>query len=466
MEGVATPDQPQIRRELISGILFSLRAAVEAVGHNRLRAALTSLGILFGVASVIAMLAIGKGAEQEILAQMKLLGANNIVITPIIEQKEEEATDQTTPQPSRFSPGLTTHDVASISSVISQVTDVTGELVLQSLITREGSRRSAKLVGVDSGYFQLLNLSLVDGGTFTAGQLARGAPVAVIGHGVRTRFFTTEEPLGRRIKVGDTWLTVVGVLADRKVSRETSQKLGVRDANMDVYVPLPTALLRYRNRANVTIRDIQRASQPMVVVAGGQSDEDEDARAERTNHNQLDRIIVHVADATRIPQVVDVMRRMLTRRHNQVVDFEITVPELLLQQEQRTRTIFNVVLGAIASISLLVGGIGIMNIMLASVLERIREIGVRRAVGASRTDILAQFLSEAVLISLSGGVAGILLGSGMSFGIQRVAGIQTVISGVSVAVAFVVSCTVGIVFGLVPAWRAANQDPVTCLRYE
>jgi putative ABC transport system permease protein len=132
MEGVATPDQPQIRRELISGILFSLRAAVEAVGHNRLRAALTSLGILFGVASVIAMLAIGKGAEQEILAQMKLLGANNIVITPIIEQKEEEATDQTTPQPSRFSPGLTTHDVASLSSVISQDTDLPGELVLQA----------------------------------------------------------------------------------------------------------------------------------------------------------------------------------------------------------------------------------------------------------------------------------------------------------------------------------------------
>jgi putative ABC transport system permease protein len=338
--------------------------------------------------------------------------------------------------------------------------------VLQTLITREGQRRSAKLVGVDTSYFRLLNLAIGSGGSFSREQVERGTPVAVIGHGVRTRFFTTEEPLGRRIKVGDSWLTVVGVLADRAVSEETSQKLGIRDANMDVYVPLSTALLRYRNRANVTVRDIELASRPGVVVTTEQNQEDDEARAERTNYHQLDRIVIHVADATVIPGIVDVMRRMLTRRHNSVVDFEITVPELLLQQEQRTKTIFNVVLGAIASISLIVGGIGIMNIMLASVLERIREIGVRRAVGANRRDILAQFLAEAVLISLSGGVAGILLGTGMSLGIRQFAGIQTSISGTSVAVAFIVSCTVGLIFGIVPAWRAAHQDVVTCLRYE
>jgi putative ABC transport system permease protein len=148
------------------------------------------------------------------------------------------------------------------------------------------------------------------------------------------------------------------------------------------------------------------------------------------------------------------------------VDFEITVPELLLKQEQRTRTIFNVVLGAIASISLIVGGIGIMNIMLASVLERIREIGVRRAVGATRRDVLAQFLSEAVLISVAGGVAGILVGMSISLGIEQFAGIQTAVSLLSVAVAFGVSLTVGLVFGIVPAYRAAQQDPVVCLRYE
>jgi putative ABC transport system permease protein len=148
------------------------------------------------------------------------------------------------------------------------------------------------------------------------------------------------------------------------------------------------------------------------------------------------------------------------------VDFEITVPELLLKQEQRTKTIFNIVLGAIASISLIVGGIGIMNIMLASILERIKEIGVRRAVGATQKDVLAQFLSEAVMISLAGGLAGIVTGAILSFGIERTAGIHTIVSGASVIVAFGVSVAVGVVFGIVPAWRAARQDPVVCLRYE
>ncbi len=459
-------DLQRLWRDVFAAVLFSLRAAVEAVGHNRLRAALTSLGILFGVASVIAMLAIGKGAEQEILAQMKLLGANNVIVAPIVEQKEEQARDEAMKEPKRFSPGLTTHDVASIGRMIPGIGDATGELVLQTLVTREGRRRSAKLVGVDTSYFRLLNLAVASGGVFSGAQVERGAPVAVIGHGVRTRFFTTVEPIGQRIKVGESWLTVVGVLADRAVSEETSQKLGVRDANMDIYVPITTALLRYRNRSNVTARDIELASRSGVVITAEQNTEDEDDRAERANYHQLDRIIIHVADASSVPAVVDVMRRMLTRRHNNVVDFEIMVPELLLQQEQRTKTIFNVVLGAIASISLIVGGIGIMNIMLASVLERIREIGVRRAVGANRRDILAQFLAEAVIISLSGGVAGILLGTGMSLGIEQVADIQTSVSGMSIAVAFFVSCTVGLVFGIVPAWRAANQDVVHCLRYE
>jgi putative ABC transport system permease protein len=156
----------------------------------------------------------------------------------------------------------------------------------------------------------------------------------------------------------------------------------------------------------------------------------------------------------------------LQRRHNDVTDFEITVPELLLKQEQRTKAIFNVVLGAIASISLVVGGIGIMNIMLASILERIKEIGVRRAVGATQKDVLWQFLTEAVMISLAGGLAGIVLGGLPSFAIARIAHVNTIISPMSVAVAFGVSVAVGLVFGIVPASKAAKQDPIVCLRYE
>jgi len=291
----------------------------------------------------------------------------------------------------------------------------------------------------------------------------RGLPVAIIGHGVRTRFFTTDDPIGKPIKVGESWLTVVGVLADRRVTDETVSRLGIRDVNMDVYVPVHTMLLRFRNRAQLTQRDIEAASRQFTETNDEESTE---RRAERINRHQLDRIIVRVADSRLVPSVAEVARRMLTRRHNTVVDFEITVPELLLKQEQRTKTIFNVVLGAIASISLIVGGIGIMNIMLASILERIREIGVRRAVGATQRDVLFQFLSEAVLISVAGGLAGIVVGAGLSVGIERFAGITTIVSYLSVAVAFGVSFTVGLAFGIVPAYRAARQDPVVCLRYE
>ncbi|HUF28003.1 MAG TPA: ABC transporter permease [Gemmatimonadaceae bacterium] len=450
-------------------ILFSTRAAAEAVGNNKLRAGLTSLGILFGVASVIAMLAIGKGAEQEILEQMRLLGTNNVIITPAEEEQREGAVerDEGRPEPKRFSPGLTMLDARSIAAIVPNVVSTSGEIVLNTALTREGHRRSGKLVGVDTSYFGLQNLRVIDGALFSGQHVSTGAPVAIIGHGVRTRFFTRDAPVGGRIKVGDVWLTVVGVLEDRMVASETAQRLGIRDANMDVYVPLSTALLRYRNRARVTTSDIERASRPQQVIQmEDAASQDEEARAERRNYHQLDKIIVHVEQASVVPAVAEVLQRMLTRRHNNVIDFEITVPELLLRQEQRTKTIFNVVLGAIASISLVVGGIGIMNIMLASVLERIREIGVRRAVGATQRDVLLQFLGEAVMISLAGGIMGIVTGATLSAGIQRLAGITTIVSPMSVVVAFGVSVAVGLLFGIVPAWRAARQDPVVCLRYE
>jgi putative ABC transport system permease protein len=456
----------QLRTEVASQLAFTLRTALQAVAHNKLRAALTSLGILFGVASVIAMLAIGNGAEQEILSQMRLLGTNNVVITPIVEQQEGKAKDETEHEQKRFSPGLTIRDVQSIEATIPSVESASGEIVLQSRITREGNSRSGRLVGVDTSYFHLFNLAVGEGAGFSPAHVALAAPVCIIGYGVKTRFFTTEEPIGRQIKVGNTWLTVVGVLEDRKVSEQTAQRLGIRDSNMDVYVPLSTMLVRYRDRTRVTERDIQAAGQAFAIPTDAAENEDEEERAERQNPNQLDRVIVRVHDSGHVTAVASVVRRMLERRHNQVIDFEVAVPELLLKQEQRTRTIFNIVLGAIASISLIVGGIGIMNIMLASVLERIREIGVRRAVGATRRDIVAQFLTEAVLISTAGGVAGILVGVALSVAIERAAGIHSIVSSPSVIVAFGVSLSVGLVFGIVPAWRAARQDPVACLRHE
>jgi putative ABC transport system permease protein len=455
----------RLRVAIAGRVAFGARTAVVAVGHNRLRAALTSLGILFGVASVIAMLAIGTGAEREILDQMRLLGSNNVVITPLVEQHEGPVEARDEKQVKKWTPGLTYADAQTITRDIPGVEAAAAEVVVNSTITREGRSRSGKIVGVDTSYFRLTNLALVQGRWFSPLQVAQGLPVAIIGNGVRSRFFTTEGALGKPLKVGQIWVTVVGVLADRHVTGAVTQRLGIRDASMDVYIPVHSMLLRFRNRAELTQRDMEQAASA-VNSRNDSTVESDEARQERLNHNQLDRIIVRVSDSKLVPGVAEIAQRMLVRRHNSVVDFEITVPELLLRQEQRTRTIFNVVLGAIASISLLVGGIGIMNIMLASVLERIREIGVRRAVGATRNDVLFQFLSEAVLISMAGGVAGVLAGAGLSAGIQRFAGIQTIVTLVSVALAFGVSITVGLAFGIVPAYRAARQDPVVCLRYE
>jgi putative ABC transport system permease protein len=293
--------------------------------------------------------------------------------------------------------------------------------------------------------------------------------VCVIGSGVKAKFFPTEDAIGKQIKCGAVWLTVIGMLKERRISEQSIQRLGIRDYNMDVYIPLETMLLRYRNRGLVTARDIQKSAAAFDEDSGDpakKEEEDESEARERKNYHQLDRIIVRLTDPQYSSPAADVLARMLERRHNTVVDVEITIPELLLKQEQRTKTIFNIVLGAIASISLIVGGIGIMNIMLASILERIREIGVRRALGATQQDIILQFLSEAVTISLAGGLIGIALGVVMSIAIEKASGIVTIISFAAALLAFGVSVAIGLIFGFLPARRAAQQDPVDCLRYE
>lgn len=462
--GTRPPSRLQV---LLAHVMFSGRTAAEALANNKLRAGLTSLGILFGVASVIAMLAIGKGAEQEILEQMKMLGANNIVITPIIEQNEGKVDSDPTAkkQSKRFTPGLSYLDAEAIGRTIPEIGATSSEVVINTVITREGRHRSGKIVGVDSNYFGVMNLHVAEGARFSAPHFATAGSVAIIGQGVKQRFFTTMNPIGQPIKVGNQWLTVVGVLEDRKVSSVNAQRLGIRDANMDVYVPLSTMLLRYRNRAEVTQTEMEAAAKE-ANGGGADSTETDEQRAEKRNYHQLDKVIVQVKHSTSVAPVADIVRRMLQRRHNDVTDFEIVVPEELLRQEQRTKNIFNIVLGAIASISLIVGGIGIMNIMLASILERIKEIGVRRAVGATQGDVRAQFLSEAIMISLAGGIAGIIIGSLFAVGIERFAKIHTIVSPMSVGVAFGVSMAVGLVFGFMPASKAAKQDPIVCLRYE
>ena len=447
---------------MLPNITQSLWIAVEAISHNKLRAVLTSLGIVFGVGSVISMLAVGTGAKQEILDQMKLLGANNIIITPIVEQEEGKVAEDEQlkkTEKKRFSPGLTLEDAKSIQSTLPDVMFVSPEVVVETMVVREGLKRTSKLVGVDTTYFVASDFSLERGRMFSKKNLEIGSPVAVIGHSIKTKFFAKEDPIGGKIKCGNLWLTVIGVLAERSISKENIQHLGLRDYNYDLYTPVSTLLLRYKNRTLITRLDIQRASRETGA-------DNSDQNKKPVNYNQLDRLVVRVAGSEQMASLAEVISRMLQRRHNSIVDFQVTVPEQLLRQEQRTKDIFNVVLGAIASISLIVGGIGIMNIMLASVMERTKEIGIRRATGATKRDIALQFLSEATMISVTGGIIGILLGVGLSLAIRYFAGVLTIVSVVSVLLSFVISISIGITFGLFPARRAAEQDPVVCLRYE
>ncbi|MBF8295932.1 MAG: putative rane protein [Bacteroidetes bacterium] len=447
---------------MIDHITQSLWIAVEAISHNKLRAMLTSLGIVFGVGSVISMLAVGTGAKQEILEQMKLLGATNIIITPIVEQEEGKVAEdelQKKTEKKRFSPGLTLLDAESIRRTVPYVEFISPEVVVETMVLREGLKRTSKLVGVDSTYFAATDFALERGRIFSKKNMELASPVAVIGHAIKTKFFAKEDPIGGRIKCGNLWLTVIGVLQERTISKQTIQHLGLRDYNYDIYTPVSALLLRYKNRTLVTRLDVQKASR-----STGSGDDSEQKKP--VNYHQLDRLVVRVSNSERMASLAEVISRMLERRHNNVVDFQVTIPEQLLRQEQRTKEIFNIVLGAIASISLIVGGIGIMNIMLASVMERTKEIGIRRAAGATRRDIALQFLSEAMMISVTGGIIGILLGVGLSFAIQKLAGIMTIVSAISVFLSFIISISIGIAFGFFPARRAAEQDPVICLRYE
>ncbi len=445
---------------------FNFFIAFEAVFANRLRSILTALGIIFGVGAVITMLAIGNGAQQEILNQIKLVGVNNIVIEPVLEQTEEKVneTESTEKDKKKFSPGLRLQDVNAIEDEVPTVEKTSPEIIIDTYIIKNGIRRSTKLVGVQPHYFELMNFSMEEGRMFSGYQLETGAPVCIIGKHIAAKFFPTENPLGKSIKCGNQWLEVIGVLKERYITKASLSNLGIRDYNMDVYAPIQTILIRYKNRAMVTEEQIQQAAQ--ASRNNNNSSDQNNSQQKTPNYNQIDRLVVQVKQTDQLASTAEVIDRILKRRHNDKVDFQISIPELLLKQQEKTKKIFNMVLGVIAGISLLVGGIGIMNIMLASVLERIKEIGLRLSIGAKKVDIVQQFLYEAIMISVTGGLIGIMLGVSLALIVSKIADIPTIITPFSIILSFGVAATVGLIFGIAPARRAANQDPITSLRYE
>ncbi len=449
---------------MFNRVKFNFLLAVNAVAENQLRALLTGLGIVFGVAAVIAMLGIGTGAKQSILDQMKLIGTNNIVIKSKLPEAEANQSQGSTVQNNKkpYSNGLTLEDARSIQTHVPGVELISPEIIMNLSAVREGRLQKTTCTGVTNAFFDINQLELSQGKFFQSQQLISGEAVCIIGNNVAAKFFSDGEPLGQKIKCGQVWLTVIGVLNKRLASAKSLEALGIRDYNDDIYVPVQTAITRFENRSMAIIRKLKEDADKYERWM--YSDEEEEEEEKPTNYHQLDRLVIRVADSKQLQSAKEVIARMLFRRHDELTDFDVEVPELLLQQQQKTQNTFNLVLGAIAGISLLVGGIGIMNIMLASVLERVKEIGVRRSLGATRLDIILQFLFEAIFISLSGGVLGIALGLIMANIIGNWASIPTIVPTWSIFLSFGVASSIGLIFGIFPARKAAMLDPITALR--
>ena len=429
----------------IGRYLHDIEIAVEAIRGNALKSMLTALGIIFGVAAVISMLAIGNGAQREILEQMKMVGANNIIINAVQEQiggtevrSGEERSDKV--GGTKGGAGLTVRDVEAIRGVLPSVSHMSPQVVYRGQLQRDGVQMEGAAFGVTSDYFHIYNLPLAKGALFSSVHETSGTAVCVIGANVRARLFGTVEPIGQQLKFGR--------LAYAEAVASGNESLGVAAYNDNIYIPIRTLMLRYSSRGTATQEPVTKEEKRQTGVTS------------------FDRIVVQVADADEMYATKEILSRLLLRLHQGVNDFSVIIPEQLLKQQQRTRDIFNLVLGAIAGISLLVGGIGIMNIMYATVMERIKEIGTRLAIGAKRSDIVAQFLSESVLISVVGGLIGVGLGVVLSKLITHFADIETVVTFGSIVLSFGVSAAVGVIFGFSPARRAARRSPIESLRYE
>jgi putative ABC transport system permease protein len=403
-----------------------LELGIEGLLRHPLRSVLTMLGMVFGVAAVIAMLAIGAGAQRQALELIERLGLHTVTVrdVPLPDEELEKVR--------KDSPGLSPRDVEAILDSVSGTVAALPQVgVRPYLVLGGGHIAEASVEGVSWRLAELTHLEVRSGRYLDPMDERERAAVCVLGQRVRRRLFGFEPALRRRVKVNDLWLEVVGVLAPSGGASVGGVTVGSADDR--IHIPYTTAM--------------EALDHPPLAAP-------------------LEAVTVELDSSASGIRVAGEIRSLLRRLHGTDRDFELVVPEALLEQSRRTRRLFSLVMGCIAGISLLVGGIGIMNIMLASVLERTREIGVRRAVGATRRDILELFLAEAFTISVLGGLAGIVLGVILASIIARLAGWATVVTPLSVLLATGVAMAVGIVSGLAPARRAANLDPIEALRYE
>jgi len=421
------------------------------LNSNKLRTALTMLGIVFGVASVIAMLSIGEGARQETLEQIELLGTNNIIIT-----KEEVKPDKSNENKTSFSVGLNIKDAKSIKDINPLVEYVTPHKIMEMTTVYKSKIIEAQIVGTSQDYAATYNSQLSEGEFFKEHHLKDYSNVCIIGSGIKKRLFGYENALDKKIKIGELWYRIVGVIAPKNISESSLESFGIDDFNLEIYVPYTTMVYKMDKP-----EEQQQNGGGMIFFFGGMEN-----AVQTVDRVSVDQLTVKIKRDASITQAAEITSRILKRKHYNVKDYKIVIPEELLEQRQKTQKIFNIVMGAIAGISLLVGGIGIMNIMLSNILERTREIGIRRAIGATKENILRQFMYEAMIISILGGIVGVIIGFLLTSMITGYAEWRTTITSSSVFLAFTVSVVVGLVFGIYPAKTAAEKDPIESLRYE
>jgi putative ABC transport system permease protein len=404
---------------------------VASLFAHKLRSLLTMLGMIFGVGAVVAMLSITAGAQKQMMAFIDQLGVNNIIV------EAREATDRDTLQVVRtISPGLTFRDFRALSENVPGLEAITPRKKFKP--TKMMPKTAAEmpgLIGVFPNYEQINSFKMDEGRFFSEEENQASASVCVLGETAKVNLLGYDPAVGKYVKVNDTWLQVIGVMKPQAEGDSDMEGVQAMSRNNLVIAPLNTVMRRFED-ATSYLRD------------------------------EIDGMYMKVKPGVDSIQTAAVVNALLSVNHKDAGDFSITVPAGLLEQKKQTQAIFNIVMICIAGISLLVGGIGIMNIMLATVLERTREIGIRRAIGARQSDIIRQFLSEAVLISTAGGLIGIIFGYALSQIIASAAGWSTVVTFSSIAVAFGVSVFIGLLFGIYPAVQAAKLDPIEAIRYE
>jgi putative ABC transport system permease protein len=415
----------------IARYLADIPHAFDNLRAQKTRTVLTALGIVFGVGSVIGMLAIGAGAREESLAFIEQLGVRNVLVESIPASSVQEMQ-----QRRRSSPGMTERDVRILEANVDSLEMLSPRRTLHpARVLPKPSQTLPNVYGVRESYALIHNLRLAEGRFFTSRDDVESAPVCVLGDRAKISLLGYGPgATGKFVKVNDTWLEVMGVLAPQVAS--TVKGAQSEDRNNLVYIPFNTFQYRFWDQTAFMVKD------------------------------DLDGIDLRLKTGADSVRAAEVVTAILNSTHRNTEDFTVTIPAALLAQQQKTQTIFTYVMVAIAAISLLVGGIGIMNIVLATVMERTREIGIRRATGARRSDIVRQFLSESVLISVGGGVLGIGFGLALSWLIATTAEWKTIVTPYSVVIAFSVSVVVGVVFGIYPAMKASRIDPIEALRYE